>query len=280
MPNTPPNRRGIATLEFAISLPVLLTLMVGMTWLGFSVISQTEVNIEARQKAWKRRFEDAAKKPLVFTATPLYDKNADYIIERAEKKVAVSPMFDTLPGANGAHTILAGSWDHRAMPMNEPPNMKLHMVAVANAKTAGFQTTLGNLDNLVDQFQNSAGDVLAEQLGLGNQLDGLADGANSGSEAAQDQSERDRQARKQELQQQKQQLNTELQATDKQINDLRAEYVKKLADEEKEPDPEKKKLIAKKRDRISQNIDLQKGKRTRLENELRDVNTELDGLED
>ncbi len=104
MPNTPPNRRGIATLEFAISLPVLLTLMVGMTWLGFSVISQTEVNIEARQKAWKRRFEDAAKKPLVFTATPLYDKNADYIIERAEKKVAVSPMFDTLPGANGAHT--------------------------------------------------------------------------------------------------------------------------------------------------------------------------------
>src|SRR5215210_3487076 len=93
-----PPRRGIATLEFVMALPVLLLLMVAITWLGFSVIGQTDVLITSRNKAWKRRFEDASKKPLVFSATPFYDEDADYVTERSAKQVHVSPVFDHLPG--------------------------------------------------------------------------------------------------------------------------------------------------------------------------------------
>jgi hypothetical protein len=266
----------MATLEFVMSLPVLLTLMVGITWLGYSVVGQTEVTIQARNKAWKRRFEDAAKKPLIFTATPFYPGAQDYVSEKVSGKVKVSPVFDRLPGPESAHTVLAGSWDHRAMPMDELPSWKLHMVAVANAKTAGFQTTIGNLENLVDNVQDSAAGVLGEQLGLGSQLDGLGDGIDSGGSAAKDETERQREAEKQRLIQKRSDLIAQIRQTDAEINGLRAEYAKKLTENDPQKSKEEKQAEL---DRISQNIDLLKGKRARLKSELDDVRTELKALD-
>jgi hypothetical protein len=274
-------RRGMATLEFVLALPVLLTLMVAMTWLGFAVIGQTEVTVRARNQAWKRRFEDAGKQPLLFPTARVpgvaeYPEAQDYVTEKASTQVNVSPAFNRLPSPESTHTVIAGSWDHRAMPMNEPPSWKLHMVAVANAKTAGFQTTIGNLENLVDNLQDSAASVLAEQLGLGNLLDGLGNGIESGGGAAKDETERQRQAEKQRLTERRSDLVTQISQTDKEINELRIAYAKKLAENDPDKSKEEKQVEL---DRISQNIDLLKGKRQRLESELDDVQTELDALE-
>lgn len=271
---SPASRRGMATLEFVMGLPVLLTLAVGMTWLGFSVLGQCEVTVEARHEAFKQRFDDKAKKPLYFPSTPLYPKQQDYVTATVTGEVKVSPMFDKLPKPEASHLVLAGSWDHRAMPLDGPPSWKQYIPAVANAKTAGFQTSIGNIENLANDLASSAGDVLLEQLNLGSQVDNLGGGFDDASSAADDANEAQRQEEKQRLQQKRLELQAEIRATDSQINQLRIDYVNKVA--ENEPDEEKKE---KELDRISQNIDLMKGKRERLRSELRDVEAELSALD-
>ena len=49
-----------------MALPFLLLLMVGITWLAYSVIGQSQVLIKAREKTWQQRFDDKAKSPLIF----------------------------------------------------------------------------------------------------------------------------------------------------------------------------------------------------------------------
>jgi hypothetical protein len=132
-------RAGIATLEFVMALPVLLLLMVAITWLGFSVIGQTEVLVEARNEAWGERFKNAADNPLSFPLLPEHDlpflpkyvASEDYVTKTASKKVEVSPIFNALPGPKAGHTILAGSWDYEAMPLDTPPDFKLMAKAAA-----------------------------------------------------------------------------------------------------------------------------------------------------
>ena len=94
------------------------------------MIAQTEVLIEARNKAWKRRFEDVSKKPLYFPLLiGLYDEKTDYAREKATKKVDVSPLFNMARTPAAGHSILAGSWDHQAMSFKDPPDLKLMAVA-------------------------------------------------------------------------------------------------------------------------------------------------------
>ena len=162
------DRRGIATLEFAMALPVLLLLMVAITWLGFSVITQTEVLVQARNNAWKRRFDNPSQRPLVFPAglvvakNPLYSYTDDYVTEMVTKPVDVSPVFKAAPAPKASHTILAGSWDHRAMKMDSPPNFELYMGAVANAATKDVQSKLGNLTNLVNGLAQFGASQIAQ----------------------------------------------------------------------------------------------------------------------
>ena len=165
-------RRGIATLEFAMALPVLLLLMVAITWLGFSVIGQSEVLVEARNAAWKRRFENLSDKPLVFPlkvtipGMPQYSQASDFVTETASKKVDVSPIFKLAPGPKAGHTVLAGSWDWRAMPLTNPPNWDLLGIAAVNGTTGKFQNLLSQLDGdlLVETLKKVAKDALKQAI--------------------------------------------------------------------------------------------------------------------
>ena len=56
---------------------------------------------------------------------PKYNATADYAKKEATKKIEVSPAFDSVPGPKSAHTILAGSWDFKAMPLDKPPSFAL-----------------------------------------------------------------------------------------------------------------------------------------------------------
>jgi hypothetical protein len=172
----------MATLEFVMALPVLLLLMVGITWLGFSVIGQTEVIVEARNKAWKKRFENENQVPLMFPTgigdvqNPEYAGDADYVTEEASKTVDVSPIFSMVPGPKSSHTILAGSWDHRAMPLKAPPDWNLIKYALANAVTGKLQSAaaiLSNIDQLLaDAVANAAAEAAARVAGVGGSSGG------------------------------------------------------------------------------------------------------------
>lgn len=166
------SHRGIATLEFVMALPVLLLLMVAITWLGFSVIGQTEVLVEARNLAWKRRFENVSNRPLIFPlkvtvpSMPVYSQASDFVTERASKKVDVSPIFKMVPGPTAGHTVLAGSWDWRAMPFTDPPNWDLLGIAAVNGTAGGFQNLLSELDGdrIVERLTQIAKDLLKQAI--------------------------------------------------------------------------------------------------------------------
>lgn len=153
-------RRGMAPLEFVMALPVLLLLMVSITWLGFSVIGQTEVLVEARNLAWKRRFENLSDKPLIFPMKvslpliPAYSEDSDFATETVSKKVDVSPIFSMVPGPSASHTVMAGSWDWRALPLSDPPNFDEMKTMAITGKAGQFADRLRDLD----------GDAIAEAL--------------------------------------------------------------------------------------------------------------------
>ena len=146
------NRSGVATLEFVMALPLLFVLMICIMWEGFWLIGQAEVLVTARNDAWKKRFDNAADSPLIFPVletVSLYDASEDYVTKKSSTKVKISPAFDLIPGPESSHTILAGSWDSEAMPMNKPPDFGL----------MGKAAILGGLGSVLD-LAASASDPL------------------------------------------------------------------------------------------------------------------------
>ena len=295
-------RRGIATLEFAMALPVLLLLMVAITWLGFSVIGQAEVLITARNNTWKQRFDDKAKRPLMFPSglsvakNPFYSTEADYVTEKATKKVDVSPIFNRVPGPEASHTILAGSWDHRAMPFDKPPEWKLMATAAASGTGGSVQTWLTNLNDPLGRLKDVGSSILAENARRMAEIssNNAASSSNSASaNEAKEQTERDRQADKLKYQQKLQQLGGrvnpltgqvivtaqggELDQTIDEIERLEAELLgKATTPASKDPEEAKKQKADLERDKRT--LELLKGKRQRIESEIRDAEAELKAL--
>lgn len=280
-------RRGIATLEFAMALPILLLLMVGLVWLGFSVIGQSEVTVEARNMAWAKRFDNASNKPLVFPIdllvadNPLYPKEKDFVTEKATKKVKVSPVFDGIPGPESSHTILAGSWDHQAMAFDKRVNWDLHAIAVANATTGEVQGALASLSNLDNLFQKLVGDALgkaASDLAAGGASGGGGNIENLGSapsadtaesEAATEQTKQEKNDTKDRLTKEKNRLEEELRQIDRQIEALREELNKNSETVEEAID---KALEAA---RIEREIQILQYQKDRINSDLADVKAEL-----
>jgi len=309
-------RHGMAPLEFVMALPVLFLLMVAITWLGFSVIGQTEVLVEARNKAWKRRFEDASKKPLYFPILiGLYDEKSDYVTETASQRVDVSPIFNGVPGPRAGHTILAGSWDHIAMGFAEPPDLKLMAVAAAIGLAGNVLDAGASLDDPlglikeIGQFASAGkktqNDSQSESgnVGEGGSDSGSGSGAGTGGVPGQPQTpkegeaeaKRQQQEKKRELQKRRDELGGflqynvygdqsvvpaagELKQAQDEIDRLERErYMKEPALKNATGD-EKKQLQAE-YDRLGRQIDLQVIKYKRLEAEFLDVDAELKALD-
>lgn len=298
-----PSRRGIATLEFAMALPVLLLLMVGITWLGFSVIGQTQVLVTARNKAWKQRFDDKAKRPLMFPSglsvakNPFYSTEADYVTEKATQKVQVSPIFNGVPGPEASHTILAGSWDHRAMPFDKPPEWKLMATAAASGKGGSVQTWLTNLSDPLGRLKDIGANILAENARRMTEIDtnnAASDTGSASANQAKEQNERDREAEKRKYEEKIRKLggfvnplNNQVQAapgglldeTEDEIARLQAE----LASKEQLPKSKDEETAKKQQaeiDKLRRDLDLEKGKKQRIESEIRDAVAELKALQD
>jgi hypothetical protein len=155
------SRRGIAPIEFAMSLPILLLLIVGIVWLGYIVVGQSQVIVQARTNAWAHRFENRSNAPLEFptaigsAANPLYDAEKDHATERATKEVHVSKVYDHFATPKSSHTVLAGSWDHRALPFNGFPEFELMAETMARGGMGNAQQVLNEIFNVSSQLENS-----------------------------------------------------------------------------------------------------------------------------
>ncbi len=309
LPTNPATRAGIATLEFVMALPVLLLLMVAITWLGFSVIGQTEVLVQARNSTWKQRFKDASGKPLYFPVlTGFYDQKSDYVTEKASKKVEVSPIFNALPGPEGSHTILAGSWDFEALKLDKPPDFKLMAVAAAVGMGGNVLDWLTQIDNPLGAVKKLGGGVQKEAENAPSTV-GKDDGTSSPDSGGgtgpgpdgktPDQAKEDTEKQREgaiKLQKEKykdlggrieligpragvvQPVRGKLKATNDEIIKLQAERVKKFLVSQQETDEEKKKKLQEELAQMQRTIDLKKITYQRLEAEFLDTAAELDAL--
>ncbi|MEX2169121.1 MAG: hypothetical protein WD851_07410 [Pirellulales bacterium] len=282
-----PARGGIATLEFVMALPTLLLLMVGLTWLGYSVIGQTEVIIEARNKAWAKRFDNAADKPLIFPIdllvadNPLYPKAKDFVTAKASKKVNVSKIFSRVPGPESSHTILAGSWDHQAMKFDKRVNWNLHGIAVVNATTGKVQGALASVDNFGSKLQDLAGQALADAAsdlvskgagGGGGNIENLGSAPKGDSTAADDataQTQQQKNDTKVQLTAEKNRIEGEIRQADREIEALREKQNKNSETVDEAVD---KVLEAA---QVKRQIELLEYTKERLNSDLNDVKAEL-----
>ena len=160
-----PARIGAATIEFVLALPVLMLLMVSLTWLGFSMHAEAEVNVVARHLAWQQRFENPDSDAFVFTTHPGYGQENDFAQGESEQVVNVSRLFDAFANPEATESVLSGSWDHRALSLDNFPNWPLYGKAVVNTKTADMQNLLGGMDNFRNILNSIGSGYLKNQLG-------------------------------------------------------------------------------------------------------------------
>ena len=293
---------GMATLEFAMALPFLLLFMVGITWLAKSVIGQADVLVQARNSAWKRRFEDTAKKPLMFpfgvgdAKNPLYSTAKDYVTESATTKIDISRIFDDAARPKASVTVLAGSWDHRALDLNKPPNFKLYLIASGNAVTGNIQTQLGQLGALINNVEQMGTAAIAQAVTKGNDAENAANNSESTGNAGNSQNEAEKEQKKKELLEEQGKLGGgvfndpfgnggvipvsggQLDETNDEIARLQSdiELKKKLpANPDEEQEKERQAAIA----RDERKLQLLKDRKQRIEAEIKDNDEELKGFD-
>jgi hypothetical protein len=294
-------RRAVATLEFVMALPLLFVLMI------------------ARNDTWKKRFDNASGDPLLFpvlddpVSLGLYHKAKDFVTEKATTAVDISPAFEAVADPEASHTILAGSWDHRAMPFEKAPHLKLMAVAAAVGTGGNLLDWVSQLTNpvgLVKKFQNFGTGIKSESDSRKSNV-GVDDGStdsDSGSgtptppapdgktpEQAKEDTEKKREEeirlRKEDYKRlggrihmfgpQAGQVVAERgemkQALDE-VGKLQEERATKFRQMELETDEEQKKKLQEELAQLQRKIDLTKIRFERVKQEFLDVSAELDAL--
>ena len=132
-------------------MPVLLILIVGVVWLGFSVVAQTEVTVSARHKTWVKRDKPEGQ-ALLF----LRD---DIVEDSATEKVEISSVFDDVGSPESSHDVMVGSWDSEKLKLEKAPNWKEYALAAANAKTGSAQTAYVDASNKFTSFKRQASNL-------------------------------------------------------------------------------------------------------------------------
>jgi hypothetical protein len=289
----------MATLEFTMAMPILLLLIVGITWMGFIVVGRAEVLVLARAKAWNQRFEDRSKRPLTFPTAlsaapnPRYSADADYVTETVTKAVRVSSVFDGFTTPKASHTVLAGSWDHRAMPFSKFPEFELIATVAANGIGGDPQDVLSNLTGLSSQL-SSLGSTIEQNTA--SQIANLANGPSGGNStansagAANQATSQNAGSERAKYEQRLRELGGRVNRGNNQVESTRddgplGQTIKEIErleglingqkDAPENETPEQEKQRQSNLDSNKRQLELMKGKRQRIESDIRDADAEL-----
>ncbi len=211
-------RRGIATLELVMCMPVLLLLMIGIVWLGLSVIGQASVIVEARHKAWEKRFDEGTQKPLRFLSD-------DFAEENATTNVNMGPLFNDVSSPKSSHDVAIDTWDHGSLEMNNVPNWELYVTAAVNAKTGGLQVQYEDARGKLRSLQQIASRQIVEEMAnvireaLEDPLGVFKGQAGDSERSANDESEREKRKLKRRIDQ----LEDEIEKTEEHVRDMKDE---------------------------------------------------------
>jgi hypothetical protein len=162
-PHAADRRRGLATLEVAMALPILVGMLSIIFTLANAGLTKTDVAITARQEAWQERHGERAGRTLDVSGANAVGgilgfrgNPAGGVIENRSVKnaTALYPGFKgfTLE-ADNRHQVLAGTWDFpvdtRFAPRGEHPPLS----PGRDTKFANFGIDGGLITGLLDGFR-------------------------------------------------------------------------------------------------------------------------------
>ncbi len=139
-------RRGVAPLEFALCLFVLLPLFFCMLWLGIYINGTSAATVEARALAWHERHDGGASQVLRFD-----DTDQGRIEKSATKDVLDRPVAAVVDDPSSSHLVFGGSWDYRQADkhdrtdLNKQPNWDL-CFELSGRTVTGLANAFGNFD--------------------------------------------------------------------------------------------------------------------------------------
>jgi hypothetical protein len=234
MKNT--NRPGVAAFELSLSLPLLFTMIILITWQGLSMIGLSDVTIAARHDAWQKRFDDPPGTPLIFLRGEILKEaklvDNDIVVGEAETSHKISPVVEQMPTPKSQLLLVAGSWDHRQLPLENIPNWRVHGLMAASAKLGGVQSNIAHIQNLLGKIENIGNSVESWQDELGDSLDDDFDKINGGKSDEERRARTDLQKRLDQVNGRIDGLEVELEETNQRIKDLWPDF-----DEENDGQP-------------------------------------------
>jgi TadE-like protein len=122
-PRHPRRRRGIASIEMAITLPLLMILVAGTFSVAVLALTKLDLALAARREAWTqrhsrppaRRLEIAV--PAFLARVPRINVDTGVAGEIRTREVAIAPaVTNRLFTAESRHYVMGGSWDFQTIP--------------------------------------------------------------------------------------------------------------------------------------------------------------------
>jgi len=269
-------RRGVATLEFAMTLPILMIVMVTVIWFGVAMFKQADVTVQARNQAWRARYKNPP-------GTPFRFRQASLVNGSAKREVGVSPLFNGFGAANSRHSVMAGAWDHRQVGYQfgeRHPNWQL-MTRLGEAVVRGrIGDAVRSLKNTLWNFKLGYGLLTNALSGKIGQLNGKLSSAQSAIGNKREEEKRKAEKAKKGVKKLIETNKKEIRNLKREIDELRMEKVRLMKELEadakkKKDDPTKlkPKQRKKKEDRIKNGIPDSITKKNRavstLESEIR-----------
>jgi hypothetical protein len=145
-------RCGLATLELVLALPFLVALAAIIVSVARAGIVKSEVTVQARNDAWKKRHGASRGTALFFLPDDVQPDKVDDTVEgQASRAVKVSAVLNGIaPVAKSRHSVMAASWDFHDLP-KEPPHLELAVRIATSRELKDAQSLLTTLDQVTQK---------------------------------------------------------------------------------------------------------------------------------
>ena len=268
------HRRGMATLEMALSMPILVLMIALIMLTADGMVLTSQIAIEARanamNQALKHKSADGFDRFLLEDVATSDRYTRDIIRGSASRSDAAVRVFPSSQiSAASQLSVLRNTWSHTELPLSDDNRLKLYGELVL----AG---SAGKLTSVIDQLRGLGSSVASTVEGLGQASQATQEDP-PGLEDARKKQEEARQKREQEKQRilgevrrlegEIQQINQEI----AQLNNDREQAEKDLKDKPEE--------LKAKQDQIDAQIKAKEQVRKQKEAELEQRREELDLIE-
>jgi hypothetical protein len=159
-PRAAQSRRGLATLELALSFPIIFFMGALIFVMAKGMVLSSEVSVEGRKNAMEQSLmhrSSGGMTQFVLTDTKF---NSDIVNGGAQRTTNVIPVLgsSTLKGSSRL-SVLRNTWDHTEFPLNDGNRLKFYGKILAGGSAGKFTSLISQLSDAVGNL-GSAFDAL------------------------------------------------------------------------------------------------------------------------